>query len=419
MRTIHALVVTGAISLLSIQASPAALEESRWFERGLPSSPVLPRGPLEDLGLDAAKVQALMARAEAAQSDALVLVREGRVVVDRRFGSKDEPHSLMSVTKVIAGLAVGMLLDEGRIRSLDEPMSTWFPDWREGPKSAILLRHVLTHTSGLGRGLNGSEINPQADRVAFAAGTPLSDPPGTRWAYNNLGVQLLAKVVQDSAGEPIDHYLAQRLFGPLGIKEWRWSRDRAGNVDTYGGLVLGALDLAKIGQLVLDEGQWQGRRIVSARYLREATTPAGQLPTGLLWFVRYPDAYAVQTPESRERFRRAGFEGADALVPLDGRPFKLDGSYSAEARKLLSSERHAAFQRLLERKVLPVSIHQGRKLVLHEGWLGQYLVIDPDFRLVAVRQIRDTGNATDQTSPARAFKDFLDLVADLGRGSDH
>lgn len=228
--------------------------------------------------LDEGVLAALIEEAERTESDALIVIKDGRTVVERTFGREVGPIETMSVTKSVVSLAVGLLLDEGKTESLEAPLSTWFPDWAEGDKAAVTLRHVLTHTSGLEHRQGARVLNTQDDRLAFVRESPISEPPGTVFSYNNEATQLLSGVIEAAAGEPVDAYLDSRLFQPMGIADWSWERDPVGNAQTFYGLSLHPADLARIGLLMLDGGRWEGevlvvfpeRRLVAVRMHRTA-----------------------------------------------------------------------------------------------------------------------------------------------------
>src|SRR4029079_16720208 len=130
------------------------------------------------------------------------------------------------------------------------------------------------------------------------------------FSYNNEAVQLLAGIIRQAAGVPVDDLVQRRLFGPLGIQAWAWDHDRAGNVKTYAGLRLGARDLARIGQLLLREGQWNGQPILPADWLLESTTPrlpANQASMGFLWWIRMAPTLYVERAAKLEALAKAGF----------------------------------------------------------------------------------------------------------------
>lgn len=131
-------VLAGIAGLTLSSAQPPALEPPAW------SSP-------EAAGLDAAALRRLVEGARASRADALVVVKDGRLVVDERFGTPDGPIPAASVTKSVVSLAVGLLLDEGLglLTSVDQPVCDLYPEWRQGRKRSITVRHLLAHTSGL------------------------------------------------------------------------------------------------------------------------------------------------------------------------------------------------------------------------------------------------------------------------------
>lgn len=401
------------MALSLVVTVPAGLAASPYFETAAPAPGFLARSAPETVGLDARRLDAFVESARLANSDALVVLKDGKVVAERYFGQPVGPISCMSITKAVASLAVGKLLDEGKIRSLDEPMATWFPEWQRHPEKArITLRQVLTHTSGLGHRMDGGEIYRHADMLAFAKDLAVEHEPGTHWEYNNAASMLIAGVVKAASGRSIDRYLEDRLFLPLGITDWMWHRDRTGNPDTFGGLQLRPRDLAKIGQLMLDQGRWQGRQLLSIRYVTEAIAPTrSHLDQALVWQVHYPDGYLMLTETGLGALQEAGFAAADKLAPLVGRKFPFGMGFSNAVQERLSPEEVRELRSFNARGVGRVSLQYGRRYFGHDGWLGQFLAVDPTHRLVAVRMIRH--KRPDQENPREVFSSFYDQFGRL------
>ncbi len=329
----------------------AGTESVPLFEPGLVEHDSFPRAT-EVQGVDAEALRKLVQKAGETQSSAVLVIRDGQLLCERTFGEPRLAIETMSATKSVVSLAFGALIEEGALESLDVPVSSLFEDWAEDGRQQITIRHLLNHTSGLAAKPTTENIYASPDIVQFALEAPLKDPPGTTFFYNNRATNLLPAIVESVSGLPIDEYLGETLFAPLGMEAGRfgWMKDSAGNPHGMAGLQLQAIDLARIGQLVLDDGVWRGERLVAQSFLREMLVPTQirgeRLRCGLLWWLRHDS-------EDPERLR----------------------AYSAE------------------------------------GYLGQYLVIVPEHRLVAVRQRKHPGAAN--LNPAFNFQEFEDLVLEL------
>ena len=193
-------------------------------------------------------------------------------------------HTLQSVTKSVTATLVGIAQQRGEIRGVDVPLLSFFGDYDLGAVDPRLRRatlaDLLTMRSGIewhesDRPLDETNTTLQLERsddwIRFTLRQPMDADPGAKWVYNSGGSQLMSEVIRSATGVHADRYAEQHLFAPLGIRDWQWKRTPTGHPDTEGGLYLGARDLAKIGQLYLDDGVWQGRRILPAGWAREAT----------------------------------------------------------------------------------------------------------------------------------------------------
>ena len=275
--------------------------------------------------------------------DALYVIRDGRVIADHRyardyreisrgrtgpigcgFGCTDPAwmhqfnyfhpdwhpyyqgravHSLQSVTKSVAATVIGIAMLRGEIQKLDIPFLTFFKDRDLSKVDARLhratLEDVLTMRSGIewheqDRPLDATNTTVQLeaakDWIQFTLAQPMDADPGTKWAYNSGGSMLLSGIIRLATGKFIDEYSNEHLFGPLGIRDVYWKRTPTGHPDTEGGLYLSASDLAKIGQLYLADGVWEGKRILPAGFVQRATTRhvtgvAGAFDYGYQWWI--------------------------------------------------------------------------------------------------------------------------------------
>lgn len=360
--TRFALLLGFAFVFSACRNSPSS--QVQYFEPQVSESGFLPRATPETVGIDAAALSSLVAEAQASHSHALIVIKDGRVVAERYFGHyTGQPLRTNSVTKSVVSLAIGMLISEGKIPGLNTQVSRWYPEWAKDRRAKITLWNVMTHTSGLYHEPSAEKLYQQQDIVRYAAGLKATDEPGRAFSYSNEAVAILPGIVKAASGMSLEAYLKERLFKPMGITAVDWDRDPAGNVMPYGGLWLLPRDLASIGQLMGDAGRWNGKQLVPASWARAATAPARDNLSyyGLLWWL-YPAPPALDSesaaPKSAASAPRAGGFGAD-------------------------------------------------------GWLGQYLVVYPQRRLVAVRMHGVEAGNDEAENRKYGFQSFQKLVLAL------
>jgi CubicO group peptidase (beta-lactamase class C family) len=238
--------------------------------------------------------QALNAALDAAMADRsadILVLRGGRIVAERYApdAGVDRKQQIASAAKSMVSVLVGVAIDQGRIRSVDQSAADFIAPWRGTPKAAITIRHLLTMTSGLddtGLALRGVA----GDQFAINAAAPQLAPPGARWAYQTAVFHLLYHVIAHAAGEPFEAFATRNLTGPLGMQHTDWvtsvGRGPNGPATNYYTAACSGRDLARFGLMALRGGRWAGRQVVSAGYLRQATAPSQDLNPayGFLWW---------------------------------------------------------------------------------------------------------------------------------------
>ena len=379
-----------------------------------------PRGEPAKLGINALALEKLRKRAEEAGSDAVVILKDGHLIADWDFGRKRGTIEAMSATKSIVSLAIGRLIDAGKIKSVDQPVCEIYPEWKQGRKKLITLRHLLSQTSGLQNvRMTPVEIYPSPDFVQLALAAELSDEPGSKFSYNNKAVNLLAGVVQRASGMRMDKYLGKEIFEPLGIKDFSWTLDSAGNPHGMSGLQIRAIDLAKIGQMMLDEGAWKGKQILSKDWVGKSIAPSQDLyPSyGLLWWL-HPESESLAVDDAIvKHFKDRGMTKASLkkLEDLKGKPIEATKFWSTvgqiirgdEVLKTKLAELNAGLPQLKPIVSGPVRSYEA------QGYLGQYLIVIPRDRIVAVRQRRGPGTNNPEEESKRGFAGFGEAVAAL------
>lgn len=209
----------------------------------------------------------------------LLVVRHGVLVAEgycRDPADIDRLQPLMSATKSVTSLLFGMARDRGLVE-LDAPLAAYLPDAMPQDARArdITPRHLLTMRSGLDypndRFSLEMEHQVTGGGARFLLSQPFAHAPGEAFVYQDTDPQLLAAALQARLGTSLEAFAREALFAPLGITRARWLADDDGV--TYGpfGLALTPRDLARLGQLVLQGGAWQGRQLVSRAWLEEAT----------------------------------------------------------------------------------------------------------------------------------------------------
>jgi CubicO group peptidase (beta-lactamase class C family) len=254
--------------------------------------------------------------ASSANVHAVLVARGGKLVFERYFKGSDEingrrvksvafdadtPHNIKSATKSVASLALGIAIDRGLIRSVNEPIFSFFPelsDLRSPEKERIQLLHALTMSMGLqwveATPATGDYNNDEArmhmarDPCRYVLGLAVAAPAGQEFFYNTGALTLVSAIIRKAAGRPLDEFAREALFEPLGITGEEWMRVK-GDADAGGGLRLRPRDMAKIGQLILAGGRWNDRQVVSRGWIETSTAPkieaTGGLFYGYLWWL--------------------------------------------------------------------------------------------------------------------------------------
>jgi len=219
------------------------------------------------------------------------------------FYQGHEIHTLQSVTKSVASALIGVAIHRGEIPGVEAPVLSFLGDYDVSRADRRLRRatlaDLLTMRSGIewheaDRPLDETNTTVQLERspdwIRFTLAQPVNAEPGTRWVYNSGGTQLLSEIIRKATGRHADEYADLYLFRPLGIRDWHWKKTPTDHPDTQSGLYLDAEQLAKIGWLYLNDGVWDGVRILPEAWVRESTARqvdqagAGRMGYGYQWW---------------------------------------------------------------------------------------------------------------------------------------
>lgn len=252
------------------------------------------RASLAESGFDAPRFNALLTTllAGGANIHSVIVVRHGRLVAEcyqrgkdrgnysifahvRDFGPTDV-HDVRSVGKSVISLLLGIARQQGKLGGLTTPAIDYYPEYPElatPARKAITLEHLLTMTSGLQWNQDGGVLDDE-HRLAwtrspyrFVLSRAVVAVPGTKFDYNSGDNAVLADILTRATGMPWKDFARKALFEPMGITDWEWETDLHGRPMSYSGLRLRPRDMAKLGLLVVNHGQWQGHQLVPSDWI--------------------------------------------------------------------------------------------------------------------------------------------------------
>jgi CubicO group peptidase (beta-lactamase class C family) len=256
-------------------------------------------------GIDAAALQSAFDAIQDGRYgriDSMLVIRHGRLVAEGYFGgyARETLHDLRSTGKSFTSALTGIAIDRGLL-DVDDRLSDLLPAFEgyanpDERKRAITVRHLLDMNSGLecndwnpGSAGNEERMYHAKDWVKFILDLPMVREPGASAAYCTGGVVVLGYALSQRAGLGLDEFADANLFAPLGIRDVEWRRSPDGRATGGGGLKLKPRDAAKLGQLYLSGGTWNGARVLPAAWVdesRRSVERLGPFDYGLLWWKR-------------------------------------------------------------------------------------------------------------------------------------
>lgn len=294
------------------------------------------------------ELEALVADGELGKIAVVMVDQHGTEVYARRFDGKASARltDIRSAGKSLTALAVGIAIDEGKL-AVDTKVWPLLGSDVADPRNSITVRDLLTMSSALdcndwNRDSPGQEEKMYRRRVwrEFAMKLPLTadykrdETRLGRFSYCTAGVFLLGQAVQEAVGMRFDDYVADRIFAPLGITDVRWRTSRSGEVQSGGQIHMRADDLLKIGRMVLDNGRYGDRQIVSEAWIKEMLQPHRTLGEythyGYLWWfdlVKSPRGYEPSWMMSGNGGNVVSiYRDYDAVIVVQARNYNKDNA---------------------------------------------------------------------------------------------
>ena len=223
--------------------------------------------------------------------NSIFIIRNGYSVLDTYFNpyTSDKKHHVFSVTKSVVSLLIGIAIDKGYINNVDQPVLNFFPKQKfknmSKCKENMTLKNLLSMTTGLN--LNDGKLNEFNKCVENSNWSqnildlPMSANPGEKYIYSNLATYLLCAIIQKTTGQSVVEFADKFLFSPLGIKNYKCYLSPEGIFLGFEGLSITPHDLAKIGLLCLNHGKWNGKQIISSKWIDESTQKQSSPTEGL------------------------------------------------------------------------------------------------------------------------------------------
>lgn len=278
---------------------PPSEADGGWLVSTLPAERI-DEQQIEDL------VESVL-REEQGRPEAILIARNGKLVLEEYFYgfTRDRIHSIQSITKSVTSLLFGIAQDRGLVGDVGQPVYRSFPEYQDRQwikrEYPIALFHLLTMSAAIEWTVEGrksaSAMYRSGDAIGYVLDLDQVGEPGKVASYNSGLSMLLGSILRSATGEYVDEFAEATLFADLGVSSYRWQVAADGTRNTVGGLTLAAYDLAKMGQLVLSKGVWNGKRVVSESWIKESTKrhlPLGEESIRATRGSRYSTGYGYQ-----------------------------------------------------------------------------------------------------------------------------
>jgi len=226
------------------------------------------------LGLDQNKIDELFDLTfEDSATMSAVLIKDGYIVEEKYADGFDQNSfgTSWSTAKSFYAALIGISLDKGEIKSLDEPVGNYIDSYNDDGKSEITIRQILNMTSGLEFPSHEHEMMFfEEDHLEYALNVGVESTPGEKFQYNNVNSMLMGEILKNATGKTAKELIEERIFSKIGIQNYTAWVDSAGNTLTYCCLDMSARDYSKFGLLFSRDGRWNDNQIISEDYVEES-----------------------------------------------------------------------------------------------------------------------------------------------------
>ena len=292
------LIVAAVAAAVSVGAQPPSRQIGTEPWPGPDTAP-WPVADAAAAGFDPAGLERLAGLAETTHADSLLVIRHGRLVFERYWNDRgpDDVQQTYSGTKGAFALLVGRVLERGDIESLDQPLVDFVPELAGQTRDLMTFRNVMAMTSGLAQwpALDREDREAGRSQLEAVLARGMTHAPDDYFIYHNAAYRVLFTALERATGLNLPDLTRRELFEPLGMEGAYWVEIHTDErLLGYQSIRMRPRDLAKIGQVLLNDGLWNGQRYLAADYvaqLRTAPTPKANPSYGLFWHLNSGDWY--------------------------------------------------------------------------------------------------------------------------------
>ncbi|PKF60203.1 hypothetical protein CW745_16150 [Psychromonas sp. psych-6C06] len=282
------------------------------------------------------KIEALIAQIQSkkyawAEQDSLLIYQDGKLLVEEYFNGyrRQDPHQIQSVSKSLTSLLVGSLVTQGKITDVNTPIVKFLPEykhWLQDQKATITLANFLDMAAGIEwdewtlrytdpNNIRGKEMESD-DAVAFTLGLPMNNKPGEVFAYSGGYVSVVGTVISNlSKQETAADYAKHGPLKTLCFNNAYWYKQKDGKTNTAGGGMMRPIDMLKIGQLMLDGGEWQDKQLIDKQWIEDSldrtVNPFNSL-YGYFWW--HSDVFVLQSGKTYHYVHASGWGGQEIVI---------------------------------------------------------------------------------------------------------
>ncbi|WP_297332269.1 serine hydrolase [Flavobacterium sp.] len=241
----------------------------------------------------------------------LLIMQHGKLVFEEYFYeyNKDSLHQMRSASKSVVSALTGIALQNGDVKDLQQSVTSYFPEYgaeiKTGLKDNITIENLLTNQSGLDCDIsndsaagNETAMGQSDDWVKYTLQLPMSDVPGGKGMYCSGNPIILGRIIEKSSAMPLSKFAERYLFGPLGVKDFKWDfKPNKSNAEDFCQVYLRPRDMAKFGQLYLNRGMWDGKQILSTEWVENSVSLHSTIQNvgyGYLWWIKYIESEGVR-----------------------------------------------------------------------------------------------------------------------------